>query len=96
MSEKQEKMDKPQKKKVARKQRRLKLYQLYEKHLEEVSYQKGLVLKQGGRVRQIREQAKRCITYEQAYSVCMHMRALYHWNMQANSCAIVHTPDTRQ
>ena len=68
---------------------------MYEKH-QEASYQKGLLLKQVRRVRQIREQAKRRITYEHAYYVRMHRRALHRQNIQTGSCAIVHTPAFRQ
>ena len=96
VSEKEKIRDKSQNKKTARKQRRLKLYQIYEKHQEEASYQKGLLLKQARRIRQIREHAKRRITYEHAYSVRMHRRALHRQNIQAGSCAIVHTPAFRQ
>ena len=36
------------------------------------------------------------VTYEHAYSVCIHRRALHLQNTQAGSCAIEHTPAFRQ
>ena len=46
VSEKEKLRGKSKNKKTTRKQRRLKLYQIYEKHKEEASYLKGLLLKQ--------------------------------------------------
>ena len=53
VSEKEILRDKSQKEKSARKQRRLKWRKIYEKHQEEASYQKGLLLKEARRIRQI-------------------------------------------
>ena len=95
-SEKRKERAKSLKRKLARKRKREKLYQIYEKHQEEAGYQKGILLKQGRIIGQLRVKAKSGLNYGNAYSVRMHRQALQLQNIQGSTCAIVHTPALRQ
>ena len=95
-SEKRKERAKSLKRKLARKRKREKLYQIYEKHQEEAGYQKGILLKQGRIIGQLRVKAKSGLNYGNAYSVRMHRQALQLQNIQGSKCAIVHTPALRQ
>ena len=95
-SEKNKERSKSYKRKIARKLKRHRLYQIYEKHLEETNYQKGLLLKEARKKRQIQDHIKKVVRYEHAYSVRLHQKALQLRKTQGGTCAIVHTPVLRQ
>ncbi|MCU7801218.1 MAG: hypothetical protein KZQ70_14055 [gamma proteobacterium symbiont of Lucinoma myriamae] len=96
-SEKGKDRAKSRTRKLKRNLKRAKLYEIYEKHHEEVNYQKGLLLRQAGQRRKLQNRARTFIRYEHAYSVRQHRKKLLRQNnIQGGSCAIVHTPAFRQ
>ena len=95
-SEKQKKRAKSVKRKLARKRKRQKLFEIYEKHQEEDGYQKGILLQQGRTVGQLRIKTKPAINYGNAYSVRLDRQAQQLHNTQGGACAIVHTPSLQQ
>ena len=95
-SEKQKMRAKSLKRKLARKIKREKLFKIYEKHHEEDSYQKGVLLQQGRAVGQIRIKKKPVINYGNSYSVRLNRQARQLQRTHGGACAIVHTPTLRQ